>query len=63
MPALTSDRVVLVMLRALALATGSLLPWEMAMVMPAVAAAPAQLRGAAVETGARSQSMRTKTWS
>ena len=59
----TSDRVVLVMLRALALATGSLLQLETAMVMPAVAVAPAQLRGAAVETGARSQSMRTKTWS
>jgi len=52
MSASTSDRVVLVMLRALVLAKGSLLRLEMAMVSPAALAVPAQLRAAAVETGA-----------
>jgi hypothetical protein len=55
----TSDRVVLVMLRASAM--DSLLRLEMVTVMPEVAVVPAQLRETAVETGARSQSIRTKT--
>ena len=44
----TSDRVVLVMLRASAM--DSLLRLETAMAMPAAVVVPAQLRGAAVET-------------
>jgi len=57
----TSDRVVLVMLRASVM--GSLLELETAKALPAVAVVPAQRGEAAVKTGARSQSMRTKTGS
>jgi hypothetical protein len=56
-----TDRVVLVMLRASLLAMDSLLQLEMATVWPAAVGVPAPVRAAAVETGARSQSMRTKT--
>jgi hypothetical protein len=55
------DRVASAMLRALVLAMGSLLQLESATALPAAWVVPVLLRAAAVETEARSQSMRTKT--